>query len=60
MVGAIPSPHSISAENGIAIVTSPSGTFTAGDIFTTGVSVANNANDAIYKNGSLFIDGISA
>jgi len=31
-----------------------------GDVYVTGASTINPANDAIYKNGSLFIDGITA
>ena len=47
------------SENYLTIATSEGG-FTAGDTYATGVSVANSANEAVYKNGSLFIDGIPA
>src|SRR5579872_14019 len=61
VTSAIPSPNNVSAENGLAIVPlNPGSGFTAGDLYSTGVSAANPANDAIYKNGVLFKDGISA
>src|SRR5579864_5665425 len=60
-VSAIPDPAvATGAENGIAIAPGIGSGFAAGDMLVSGVSVANNANDAIYKNGVLFIDGISA
>jgi len=63
LVSTIPTAAGVTAENAISIVPTPAGSgFTAGDKFAGGVSVNNNANDAIYRNGSAvpFIDGITS
>jgi hypothetical protein len=60
LVQSIPTVAGITAENGIAIAPGIGSGFTAGDVFGSGVSTTNSANDAVYKGGSLFIDGISA
>ena len=46
-------------ENGIANVPTPAlSGFTSGDVYATGASAAFPGNDAIYKNGALFVDDI--
>ena len=64
LVGSIPTVGGVSAENGIAIVTSPafSSGFTPGDTFATGVSTTDSTKDAIYKigSGTPFINNLSA
>lgn len=45
------------AENYIAIAPGLGG-FPAGGVYTTGISPTNAANEAVYKNGALFINGL--
>ena len=47
------------SENYLAI-SSGLGGFATGDTYATGVSTMNPADEAVYKNGSLFIDGLPA
>lgn len=63
LAASIPTVATITVENGITIAPTAAGSgFTPGDMFATGVSTTNSANDAVYKNGSStpFIDGLTA
>ncbi len=47
------------SENYLAVSTGLDG-FTAGSTYATGSSTTNSANEAVYRNGSLFIDNLPA